>query len=91
MTKPILKLKIYSVKDKLPKLQKLKGGSRIRSSRELILYWEWVNSSFKDEAPRLGHYIQHTELPGEPPIFQIQGISGSTRVIAWGYIKKLPL
>lgn len=59
--KPILKLKVYSVKDKMPKLRPVFKNSLIKSSSRVIIYWEWVNSSFGKEEPRLGTYNEHSE------------------------------
>lgn len=89
--KPITKIKIYRVEDKIPKLHSHKG-SRLLSSNDLIIYWQWEHFKSqvnKTETPRIGWYNKD-ENTGEIH-WTILGITGNIKIIAWGYLKKLSL
>lgn len=84
----ILKLRIYDPKERLPKLLNVEGsGSRIFNSRQCIIYWRWQNHPNQLEEPRLGRYCQHSGMPEK--FWQIDGISGATIILGWGYTKNL--
>jgi hypothetical protein len=86
---PILKLRIYSVKVKLPRL-KFHDRSLQKMSDTVIVYWRWKDFPSGEPGSTqkgLGHYLKS---PDGYKHWQVYGATGNLEVLAWGYIKDLP-